>query len=119
MTQSLLSFVVGMLFSTRLAAAETASVTIVAVSPFGEILSPVKVTRFAADNGRGRDYSPLFTGARADRILTGRYMAQVEAGGRRMLLPFYVGRKEGLIVVSGPEKIIETGPGLHGVIGKV
>jgi hypothetical protein len=112
-------FVVGMILPASQAATQTTSVTILAVSPFGEVLSPVKVTSFVAGNGRGRDYASQFAGAKAEKIPIGPYMVNVTAGGRRIANSVFVGRMDGLVVVSGPDKIIERGPGLHGVIGKV
>jgi len=96
-----------------------ASVTILAVSPFGVILRPLKVTRFAGDNGRGRDYSSQFTEARAQGIPYGMYMAQVTAGGRVIAAPVRVAREDTLVVLSGPGEIIERGAGLTGVVGRV
>src|SRR5579871_5539021 len=91
-------------------AAETASVTILAVTPFGEVLRPVKVTKFASDRGRGRDYASQFTGAKADGVPIGEYLVQVVAGARRIAGFYRVTRRNMLMVLSGPDKIIEGGP---------
>ena len=101
------------------AAPETTSVTILAVSPFGEVLQPVEVLRFAAGNVNGHNYSPQFTGGRAERIPFGTYYAQVRAADRLIAEPVRVLRNNALIVMSGPKMIIERGPSAPGTIGKV
>jgi hypothetical protein len=108
---------VGVVLSSGRAAPETTSVTILAVTPFGEILSPVKVTRFLAEGGR--DYSSRFMGSRADGIPYGPYTAGVKAGGRGITAPVRVGRANTFTVMSLPEAFIERGPGSRGVTGRV
>jgi hypothetical protein len=114
---ALLLLMVGVVLSSGRAAPETTSVTILAVTPFGEILSPVKVRRFVAEGGR--DYSSRFTGSRADGIPYGPYTAGVMAGGRGIAAPVRVGRPNTFIVMSLPEAFIERGPGSRGVTGRV
>jgi hypothetical protein len=116
---ALLLLMVGVVLSSGQAAPETTSVTILAVTPFGEILSPVKVTRFVAEGGRGDDYSSRFMGTRADGIPYGPYTASVMAGGRGITAPVRVGRANTFIVMSVPEAFIERGPGTRGVTGRV
>jgi hypothetical protein len=110
---------VGAVLSSGRPAPETTSVTILAVTPFGEILSPVKVRRFVAEGGRGGDYSSRFMGARADGIPYGPYRASVTAGRRGITAPIRVGRANTFIVMSLPEAFIERGPGARGVTGRV
>jgi hypothetical protein len=111
--------VLTMTFAAQGAAQSMASVTILAVSPFGEVLRPVKVTGFVADHGRGRDYSSQFMGARAIGIPYGAYLAQVVAQERVIAARVRVGRENTLLVLSGSGVIIERGPGRPGVSGKV
>jgi hypothetical protein len=101
------------------AESDTTSVTILAVSPFGEVLQPVKVLKFTKGDVSGRDFSQQFKGARAERIPYGHYVAQVRAPGWLIAQPVTVLRKNALIVMSGPEMMIEKGPGAPGTIGKV
>jgi hypothetical protein len=101
------------------AAPATTSVTILVVTPFGEVLQPVEVMRFAKGDIRGRDYAQQFRGARAEGIPFGPYYAQVKAAGRRIAGDVRVGRADTLIVLSGPEVIIERGPGAPETVGKV
>jgi hypothetical protein len=109
-----LSFAV--ISSTNLLAA---SVTILAATPFGEILSPIQVVRFQADAGSGRDYASQFENARAIGVPTGRYSVLVRAGGRGIGGFVQVWRDDTLLVLSGSGIIVERGPGTLGVVGKV
>jgi len=97
----------------------TTPVTILAVTEFGEVLTPVRVTRFQADEGRGRDFAASFSGARASAIPYGEYVARVTAGDRVIAGPVRVGREDTLIVLSGPGAIFESGPGRHGAEGTI
>jgi hypothetical protein len=110
---------VGVLCSSSRAASTTASVTVLAVSPFGEILRPVKVKRFQGEEGRGRDYASHFSDNKADGIPYGKYFAQVAAGDRGIGAWVYVDRADTLLVLSGPKWFIERGPGSPGVVGRV
>ena len=118
-TPALVLFTVGMLFSDSRRSPETTSVTILAVTPFGEVLRPVKVTLFAQGGVNGHDYSADFAGPKAPRIPYGKFFAHVTAGGRGIAADVHVGRPGTLIVMSGPDKIIESGPGVRGVTGEV
>ncbi len=111
--------VIAILSTASRAAPATTSVTILAVTPFGELLRPVKVIKFAAGDVRGRDYSSQFTDGKAHGIPYGPYFAQVSAGGRGIAGFVRVGRENTLLVLSGPDKFIERGPGLPGLTGKV
>ena len=71
------------------------------------------------ENGKGRDYSAQFSGAKADGIPIGKYLAQVRAEGRAITSDVVVYRTNTLIVLSGLNEIIERGPGQPGVSGKV
>jgi hypothetical protein len=106
----------GMIF----AASPVASISILAVSPFGELLQPVTVTRFAADSGRGDDYSARFAAAKADGVPYGDYLAQIRAGGRTIASVVKVRREKTLLVLSGPSEFIDSGPARGpGVGGRV
>lgn len=111
--------VITMILAAQGAAQTMASVKILAVSPFGEVLRPVKVMEFAGDHGHGRDYSSRFTDATATGIPYGAYLARVVAGERVIAAPVQVNRENTLLVLSGPGEIIERGPGRLGVTGKV
>jgi hypothetical protein len=115
----LVVLLMGVLFSTGRAGPETASVTVLAVTPFGEVLSPVKVTRFAARGVSGRDYSTLFVGARARGIPSGVYFAQVIAGRVPIAADVRVWSPDALVVVSGTGVFIEKGPAKRGTAGRL
>ncbi len=108
-----------MLFSDSQRPAEATSVTIMGVTPFGEVLRPLKVTLFAQGGVNGHDYSADFAGPKALRIPYGKYFAHVIAGGRSIAADVHVGRPDALIVMSGPDKFIDSGPGVRGVAGEV
>ena len=99
-------------------APETTSVTILVVTPFAEVLRPVKVTLFARGGVNGKDYSASFEGAKASAIPYGRYFAHVTAEGRGIAADVHVGRPDTPIVMSGPDKIIESGPSLSFAVGE-
>jgi hypothetical protein len=108
-----------MMLSSEAAGQTTASVTVIAVTPFGEILRPVRVTEFASDLGSGHDFSSRFAGAEAIGIPYGAYLARVIAGGRVIASRVHVNRRNTLLVLSGPGEIIERGAGLPVVVGEV
>jgi hypothetical protein len=109
----------GVLLSSHRAEPDKTSVTILAVTPYGGVLSPVKVTQFEEDRARGRDYSAQFFGAEGRGIPYGKYRARVVAGGRAIAGNVQVWRPDTLAVLSGPDKFIEGGPGSRGVTGEV
>jgi hypothetical protein len=113
-------FSIGMLFSdSRRLPPDTTSVTILAVTPFGEVLAPVKVTQFSKGDVNGRDYSADFAGPKALEIPYGKYFARVNVGKRGVATDVQVGRPDALIVVSVPDRFVEKGPGVRGVTGEV
>jgi len=114
-----LFLMVAVLVSEGRAADSGASVRIIAVSPYGRILGPVKVMGFTNEDLHGRDYASRFSGGKADGIPTGGYIARVVAEGRSITRPVQVARENTLLVLSGPELIIEVGKGQPGVIGKI
>jgi len=95
------------------------SVTILAVDPYGKILTPVRVTQFEEDKTRGRDYSAQFSGAVGRNIPYGKYRVHVAAGDRVIAGDVRVWRPDALVVMSGPHMIIEAGSGSRGVSGEV
>jgi hypothetical protein len=89
---------------------DKASVSILTVTPFGSVLKPVTVLRFAAESGRGKDYSSYFQNAKAVGIPYGEYLARVRAGDRIIAGRVLVNEPDAFLVLSGPALFIDTGP---------
>jgi hypothetical protein len=96
-------------------------VTIITVTPFGEILTPVKVTKFTIDRGRGADFSSRFEAGKAvSGVPYGEFLAQVRAGDRVIAGFVHVNRENALLVLAGPKVIIERGQSAGpGVVGRL
>lgn len=89
--------------------APKASVTVVAVDPYGKVLNPLKMTHFVALGAPNRDYAASFVNATGEGIPLGEYMAQVRAGDINISGRVRVAQSATLVVLSGPDYFIDSG----------